>query len=481
MKAQLRKVLGRLVMIGGLILTCSSAQAFDSGSSGADGAFNPTADIVVPLPPDGVFNYTTVDIPAGVTVTYTPNVANTPVTMLASGDVTIAGTINVSGQNGGSGESGIISSFANLIPGGPGGFAGGRGGIGGAATFAERAGGNGLGPGAGNGGTNGGCAGGGAGFGFVGTNSGCTAGIGGGIYGSTRLLPLIGGSGGGGGGGGRSTGKPGGAGGGGGGAILIASSATINITGSLTANGGTGGTYASNGDGAAGGGGGSGGAIRIVATAISGAGSLGALSGTGGSGGVSGSNDNAGTGGKGRIRLEADEPIAFNGSTDPFPSVGQTQALILPGLPTIRIASVAGAPVSPTPSGSDDVVLPSDTPNPMTIGLASSNVPLGQTITLTVTPDSGASITAVSSAIVGTEANGTADASVALPSGHSVLSATVSFTVTASLGDALKHFAHGERVQRIVSVAGLGQGSRTTFVTVSGKQHTWPSSAGAVN
>jgi len=269
---------------------------------------------------------------------------------------------------------------------------------------------------------------------------------------------------------------------GGGGAILIASSATINITGSLTANGDTGGTYAfNNGGGAAGGGGGSGGAIRIVATAISGSGSLAALSGTGGSGGASSSSDDAGKGGKGRIRLEADEPIPFNGGTNPFPSVGQTQALILPGLPTIRIASVAGAPVSPTPSGSDDVVLPSDTLNPMTIGLASSNVPLGQTITLTVTPDSGASITAVSSAIVGTEANGTADASVALPSGHSVLSATVSFTVTASLGDAMKHFAHGERVQRVVSVAGLGQGSRTTFVTVSGKQHTWPSSAGAVN
>src|SRR2546428_12637891 len=65
------------------------AQPFSSGSTGADGALAPTGNTTVPLPPDGVLNFTTVNIPAGVTVTFAKNAANTPVTMLATGDVTI--------------------------------------------------------------------------------------------------------------------------------------------------------------------------------------------------------------------------------------------------------------------------------------------------------------------------------------------------------------------------------------------------------
>ena len=66
-----------------------SAQTFSSGSTGADGVFAPTASTTVPLPPSGVFNFTTVTIPAGVTVTFARNAANTPVTILATGDVTV--------------------------------------------------------------------------------------------------------------------------------------------------------------------------------------------------------------------------------------------------------------------------------------------------------------------------------------------------------------------------------------------------------
>jgi len=51
----------------------------------------------VQLPESGVFNFTTVNIPAGVTITFRRNSRNTPVTILASGNVTIAGTIDVSG------------------------------------------------------------------------------------------------------------------------------------------------------------------------------------------------------------------------------------------------------------------------------------------------------------------------------------------------------------------------------------------------
>jgi hypothetical protein len=61
--------------------------AFDSGSTGADGPFAPTENTILQLPSDGVFNFTTVDIPAGVTVTFSKNTTNTPVYILATGDV----------------------------------------------------------------------------------------------------------------------------------------------------------------------------------------------------------------------------------------------------------------------------------------------------------------------------------------------------------------------------------------------------------
>ncbi len=59
--------------------------------------FSPSANIEVVLPSDGVLNYTTVDIPAGVTVTFQQNDGNTPVFILATGDVNIAGTVSVDG------------------------------------------------------------------------------------------------------------------------------------------------------------------------------------------------------------------------------------------------------------------------------------------------------------------------------------------------------------------------------------------------
>jgi hypothetical protein len=47
----------------------------------------PTENTILQLPSDGVFNFTTVDIPAGVTVTFSKNTTNTPVYILATGDV----------------------------------------------------------------------------------------------------------------------------------------------------------------------------------------------------------------------------------------------------------------------------------------------------------------------------------------------------------------------------------------------------------
>src|SRR2546427_4349692 len=133
-----------------------SAQTFSSGSTGADGALAPTGNTTVPPPPDGVLNFPTVNIPAGVTVTFAKNAANTPVTMLATGDVTIAGSININGSVGVVGGS-PSPLFNPGGLGGPGGYNGGQSGSSGLTN-------------------NGGCAGRGPGGGGAGTRIGSTGG-----------------------------------------------------------------------------------------------------------------------------------------------------------------------------------------------------------------------------------------------------------------------------------------------------------------
>src|SRR5262249_39994002 len=136
------------------------------------------------------------NIPAGVTITFKRNSRNTPVTILASGNVTILGAIDASGGNGDNNGSGGV--------GGPGGVNGGRAG----SRFFPFDGTSGEGPGGGGGGRGSdqlsGAAGGG-GFSSSGGdgNNGHLPfkGSGGVKYGTRTLLPLIGGSGGGGAGG----------------------------------------------------------------------------------------------------------------------------------------------------------------------------------------------------------------------------------------------------------------------------------------
>ena len=178
-------------------LATGAASAFNSGSTGIDGTFSPTVDTELQLPPDGIFNFTDVNIPSGVTVTVARNAINTPVTMLASGDVTIAGTIDITGgfaTDAGAAGDGNLGDDGLPGIGGPGGFDGGRGG-----TVDDPRGGDGLGPGGGGGGVAEG--GGGAGYVVAGQGSICGGanGVAGPAYGSETLLPLIGGSGGGGG------------------------------------------------------------------------------------------------------------------------------------------------------------------------------------------------------------------------------------------------------------------------------------------
>lgn len=470
--------------------SCALA-AFNSGSSGVDGAFNPTENQVIQLPPSGVFNYTSVNIPAAVTITYKKNAANTPVVILASGDVTIAGKIDVSAT--------LPVDPADISgPGlaGPGGYDGGRGGQAGgdAATWVNGMAGQNV--GRAGGGPGGGApgnvikpnpiwnvatvsAGGGAAFGTAPPVPGgycpTTPGV---VYGNLNLLPLIGGSGGGGGAGGSVL--PGSGGGGGGGAILIAASGTISVNGSILANGGTPPLSTVNGRGAQGGGG-SGGTIRVVATTITGNGTINAA---GGSYAGELINQSVGTnyfvctaysngsqnGGAGRIRLES-ETLTRTAATIPLYVGGAPSVIFVPGLPTLGIVSVGGIPVPAVPTGNGDVALPASVPNPVSIVFATNGVTVGSVIKLTVQPPRGSAVTVTSAATTGTIDNASASVNVDLPAGNSILQASVTYTVLASVGDAMSVYALGEQVEQVRLSTTLGGPSLATLITVSGKEY----------
>jgi len=93
------------ILLAGLFLSLSltlHAQNFSSGSTGADGALDlaamncPNNVCEVQLPESGILNYTTVNVPAGKTLKFKRNSRNTSLIMLAQGNVTITGIIDVS-------------------------------------------------------------------------------------------------------------------------------------------------------------------------------------------------------------------------------------------------------------------------------------------------------------------------------------------------------------------------------------------------
>ncbi len=447
----IRKRIQRWMGGAGFILTLlwvfiAVAQTYNSGSTGADGPFAPTADITLPLPPNGIFNFTTVNVPSGVTVTFSKNSANTPVTMLAAGDVTIAGIISLPGSDGGP-----FSSVGPLVnpggAGGPGGFSGGNGG---ARSTTNNIGAGGQGPDGGLPET-----------GFVGFGSN-------GNYGAptsfVALLPLFGGSGGGGAPG--NTAVAGASGGGGGGAIVVASSTKITVTGSITANGGKG-HITCNFDGA---GGGSGGAIRLVASQIGGNGTLQATGGLGRCGLLAG---------VGRIRLEA-LTLGFSGAINPSASISVSPGPVtaagnpaLINLPSLTFSAIGGVTGPANPSGSyatADVSLPQGTTNPVTVTLTAANTPVGTVFSVRLIPQFGTPTTINSSASTGTFTSSTATASVTFPSGQvSILNAYASFTLPAQVA-ALYPLIDGEPVERVIIAANYGEASTVTLITKSGKE-----------
>ena len=423
------------------------AQNFVSGSTGVDGEFNPTTTTEIQLPPNGIFNFTTVNIPAGVTVTFKKNAANTPAYILATGDVNISGTISVSGSN----------AVANdLGRGGAGGFDGGYGGE------QNKPGGRGMGPGGG-GSTNayGGYGGGGA-FGTAEPGPcGAYYCIGGSVYGNERILPFIGGSGAGGGG---QVSNIGGGGGGGGGAILIASSGTINITGSIIANGGAGAIIVNSSSYPGTGGGGSGGAIKLIANTIAGNGTVSAV----GAVGVSSAGHGSNSGGNGRIRLEAFQITRTTGTSSPAFTRGFPTSVFIANTPSIKITAIGGANVPQNPTGllaTPDITLPAATTNPVTVGLSASYVPLNTSITVVVSPQSGMHSNIASTPLSGTLESSTATASITLSTDYpSVIMATATFTIQTAM------FFDGEKIEKVRVASTMGKGSEVTYITETGKE-----------
>lgn len=358
---QIAQVSG-LILSGILLLATGRVTAYDSGSTGADGDFNPTNSmpgtgwsisnnvVTVTNKSDGVFNFGTIYIETNWIVKFTRNALNTPVYLLASNTATIKGTIELSAVNG---------TTSNPGWGGPGGYDGGA---------PDNLG---FGPGAG----------GNASYSTLGYNRT------GGVYGVIDILPAIGGSGG--------NGGYGKGGGGGGGTVVIASSATMTISGSILAKG------AHRGDSYAGFG--SGGAIRLLANTIEGEGLLNAKGGY---------DASIGYGGDGRIRLEANELKRISLSLPPF-TFGPPTAVFLATNPTIRVTSIAGQAVPWPPTGS--LTMPDMTNNvsSIVISVAASNVTPGTSFKLIITPVAGTNIIA-NGTLQGTYAYSTNDVTMSV-------------------------------------------------------------------
>jgi hypothetical protein len=427
------KKLFLLLMILLFSLTANADAAFVSGSTGANGAFNPTTNTEVTLPADGILNYTTVNIPSGVTVTFKKNAANTPVYILATGDVVIAGTIKIDGGD-------AIQNSTLNGSGGPGGYDGGFGGA------SNLAGGKGFGPGGGEGGPSSSYRfGGGGSFGTAGYSRSTGNGAAGAIYGNERLVPLIGGSG----GGGMANGGHGGA--GGGGAILIASSTTITLTGRISANGGNGRGYWFDDSS-----GGSGGAVKLMANVISGSGIITAKGGTACCGNA---------GGAGRIRIEAyTNNLA---ATDPPYTYGLPGSVFPANAPILRITSIAGVSVPSSPTGSysqPDIMLPNTTTNPVAVNISAAYIPVGTTVTVSVIPQYG-SATNVNATLSGTSTSSTASASVTLSTQYSnIITAQATYALQTAM------YYEGEKIERVRIAATMGGESEAVYISESGRE-----------
>lgn len=297
-------------------------------------------------------------------MSFVKNEFNTPVYLLATGDVVINGTISVNGAAGNDSVGGA---------GGPGGF---DGGTPGSASVSP---GDGFGPGGGQSGTNVNNNAAGAGSGSYADSGGAGSSSNkGSSYGSALLIPMIGGSGGGG-----TTGSPGR--GGGGGAILIASDTQIELSGTaeILANGGRYYSSAYNG--------GSGGAVRLVAPRVFGSGDIRA---------ESRRNDNLLSGntyaGFGRIRVDTIDRTGLNTITfDPsaFSSVGSNMVVFPAPTPRLDLVEAVGTNIAVDESQAVFVDLPFNADPNRTVTVQATDFNKIVYITVVLQPVNGTRVT----------------------------------------------------------------------------------------
>lgn len=411
-------VLIALLAIALMRIVTARAQSFSSGSDGTDGALNVPANQgtvifdpretvrwgrVLDSDGDGVYNFTTITVGSGSTLRLGGDTVNAPVYWLASGDVIINGTVDLSGVS----LSGCCVTDLNArrqvaLP-GSGGFSGGAGGITGSSVGATQ----GDGPGGGAGGLS--CAG-----GDVGTNSRC--GKGGAFTGNRYLIPLIGGSGGEG-----AVSSTYINGGGGGGAILIASSTVINLIGAIRADGGASAWGNSSGGGRSAGGG-SGGAIRVVAPTISGNGHLNVR------GGFSSNTVSGASGSAGWVRLEGfviSTSLVFDAGSNTVTIGSPVDPSSLRPASSIRVTAINGVSVPANPTGSflvPDATISSNAP--VSVEIAATGVPPGTIVTLQVFPQTPTDLSTIylptaQATLAGTVESSTATASFTFPYGFS--------------------------------------------------------------
>jgi hypothetical protein len=386
--------LAMLLCLGGRLLVAQGS--FNSGSNNSDGALDltgqPPGTVVWFYPNNypgnqhakGIFNWTTITIPSGVTLKLSGFITGMPLYFLASGNVNVQGTIDLSGTKG----ADYTTDVANRVPAAPGagGYTGGVGGNWSSPTHFPGEPGNGQGGGRGSG-------------------SSLGAGSGGVFSASWYLIPLVGGSG----GGGEMTsdgGLYGAGGGGGGGALMIASSTSITVSGTMNSNGGSAG--ATDGYQA---GGGSGGGIRLVSNTITGAGTLTAK------GGAACPTCGGTSGGPGTVRLEA-YTNTFTGTINGNVGRSTPYQLLLPtaGQSTIQVTSINGTPINANPFQFPDIEINTGSPVPVVIGATQIPIGTGSTVTVTLFTETGDQ-TITGCQLAGTLSSSTCTVQIAFPGG----------------------------------------------------------------
>jgi len=404
-----------LVWCAAVALTaCPVWAQWESGSDGSDGAFAPGASVEVdlslaaslcdcdadtqvddpcrwdcpsPVSSRGVYDaeqfvivykYSTINVPAGVTVTFKNHPSNPPVVWLATGNVTLSGTVSVDGKEI---VGGPIPTFTQPGPGGYEGAQPGHAGL--AAGDAGRA--RGFGPGSAPDLSSNGYAAHASASPFV--NGSVT-------YGNSNAQPLTGGSGG---GSHIFAGYP--AGGSGAGAILIASDSSIVLgsTGRIQAKSGS----------AVDGANGSGGDIRVRSETIT---------------TQSGSEINAqGQGYRGWVRIEAftlTNNATISGS---FSATSTPSVVFVTSPPQLRIVAMCGefAPLEPI-AGIMSTEVEFTNGSPCTIDIEAEGIPAGTTVGVRVIPARGPIVTATSTPLA--DVGGglrTATATLTYPPGRS--------------------------------------------------------------